>query len=296
MRSEFSLRCGNPQVAPPILGEGDTALRTARLCGPEQTEIGNHAAVGWGNAAIGLSRGGAAKTYPYAEANEDACAFATTPEGTLLAVADGHWGSDASRSAVDRLLEHHAALLLGPAHDGPAKPWESTARDLLVDLQQRILRAGGHHAPRPPRTTLCLALAFPERNVLNWLCVGDSLLFAVREGAACELGAAGETVRYLGSPADDAERLHGYARVGSESLRDFRALVLVTDGLSEPGIGVADPAASVETATDAGARAEDPELCALETVRALMDAGLAVQRQQRAGDNLAIAVGWLGAH
>lgn len=277
----------------PYTEEGDTALRTARLCGPEQTEVGNHAAVGWGSAAIGLSRGGAAKTYPYAEANEDACAFATTPEGTLLAVADGHWGSDASRTAIARLLEHHAAPLLGSPHAGPVEPWESTAQDLLVDLQQQILRAGGHLAPRSPRTTLCLALAFPERDRLNWLCVGDSLLFAVDAEAVRELGPAGEAVRYLGAPADDAERLHGYARLGSESLQNLHALVLVTDGLSEPGIGVADPTASVKEAARAGARAEDAELRALETVRALLQTGLAAHRQQRAGDNLAIAVGWL---
>lgn len=272
---------------------GDIALHTAKLCGPEQTEIGNHAAVGWGNAAIGLSRGGAAKTYPYVDANEDACAFANTSAGTLLAVADGHWGSDASLTAIIRLLEHHAERLLDPRQASSEESWESVAQALLVDLQQQILRAGGHRAPRSPRTTLSLALALPERDRLNWLCVGDSLLFAVGDGTVRELGAAGDVVRFLGAPADDAERLRGHARVGGEALRDCRALVLATDGLSEPGIGVADPAGSVQAAARVGAEAEDPELRALETVRALLATGLAAQHQQRAGDNLAIAVGWL---
>jgi len=227
------------------------------------------------------------------EANEDACAFATSSQGTLLAVADGHWGSDASRTAITRLLEHHAEPLLSPQRAGPAKPWDSSAPALLVDLQQQILRAGSHRGPRSPRTTLCLALAFPERDQLNWLCVGDSLLFAVGEGEVRELGAAGNVVRYLGSPADDAERLRGHTRLGSEALRGCDALVLATDGLSEPGIGVADPAESVQAAARAGANAEDPELHALETVRALLASGLSAQHQQGAGDNLAIAVGWL---
>lgn len=209
-------------------------------------------------------------------------------------MADGHWGSDASRAVVTRLIEYHAPLLLEPGHGDPADSWETTAQGLLVDLQQQILRAGSHRVPRSPRTTLCLTVAFPEHDLLNWLCVGDSLLFAVGEATVRELGVAGDAVRYLGSPADDAARLYGHARVGSDTLQSFQALVLVTDGLSEPGIGVADPAASVEAAAHAGARAGDPELRALETVRALLESGLSAHRQQRAGDNLAIAVGWLG--
>ena len=270
-------------------------MHTAKLCGPEQTQIGNHAAVGRGVAAIGLSRGGAAKTYRYRDPNEDACAFATSPAGMLLAVADGHWGWEGSQAAVLRLIETHAASLLATGDSGHSESWEATARTLLVDLQQQILRAGGHRGAKPPRTTLSLAIAFPERSLMNWLCVGDSLLFVVEEGGIHEIGAPVGAIHYLGSPADDAERLYAHARVGSRSLRDCRALVLATDGLSEPGIGVVDPAASIESASTSAARAEDPELCALETVRNLLEEVLSSQRRQRAGDNIAIAVGWLGA-
>ena len=270
-------------------------MHTANLCGPEQTQIGNHAAVGRGFAAIGLSRGGAAKTYRYRDPNEDACGFASSPAGMLLAVADGHWGYEGSQAAIGRLIESHAASLLASGDGEPPQPWEATARTLLIDLQQQILRAGGHRGAQPPRTTLSLAVAFPEQQLVNWLCVGDSLLFAVEERGAHEIGAPAGAIHYMGSPADDAERLSAHARVGSRSLRDCRALVLATDGLSEPGIGVVDPAASVASATASAARSQDPELRALETVRNLLEEVLSGQRRQRAGDNIAIAVGWLGA-
>ena len=89
--------------------------------------------------------------------------------------------------------------------------------------------------------------------------------------------------------------VRAHARLGTESLTGVRALVLATDGISEAGIGVDDPAASAAAAVRAGAGAEDPELRALETVRALLETGLDAHRQQKAGDNLAIAVGWLSA-
>ena len=249
--------------------------------------------MGWANAAIGLSRGGAAKTYRHTDLNEDACAFATGPEGTLLAVADGHWGSEASQAAITRLLEHHAPRLLEPRHGEAEASWESTVQELLVDLQGQILRVGKYRAPRSARTTFCLALALPGRDQLHWLNVGDSLLFAVGDGTVRELGPAPEAVGFLGTPADDAKRLLAHARRGSESLENLRALVLATDGLSEAGIGVADPAACAEAAVRAAARPEDPELSALETVRSVLDTGLTAHRTQKAGDNLAVAVGWL---
>ncbi|MFP8877670.1 MAG: protein phosphatase 2C domain-containing protein, partial [Myxococcota bacterium] len=177
-------------------------MHTANLCGPEQTQIGNHAAVGRGFAAIGLSRGGAAKTYAYRDPNEDSCGFASSPAGMLLAVADGHWGYEGSQAAVRRLIESHAASLLATGDSGPPQSWEATARTLLVDLQQQILRAGGHRGAQPPRTTLSLAVAFPERALMNWLCVGDSLLFAVEERGVHEIGAPAGAIHYLGSPAD----------------------------------------------------------------------------------------------
>ena len=71
------------------------------------------------------------------------------------------------------------------------------------------------------------------------------------------------------------------------------ALVLATDGLSEQGIGVADPAAVVAEAV-AQTRDSKPELRPLELGKRVSHAAMAAQREQAAGDNIGCAVLWLG--
>ena len=72
-----------------------------------------------------------------------------------------------------------------------------------------------------------------------------------------------------------------------------RALVLATDGISEPGIGLADPAAVI-AACAADCERRQPDLRPLGIARGLVEQALEAQRDQRAGDNIATAVAWLG--
>ena len=72
-----------------------------------------------------------------------------------------------------------------------------------------------------------------------------------------------------------------------------RPVVLATDGLSETGIGVIDPAGAVHGAAKAS-RAFEIELRALEIARRVGDAALEAHRANRAGDNIASAAIWLG--
>ena len=80
--------------------------------------------------------------------------------------------------------------------------------------------------------------------------------------------------------------------VGVEPLDAARAVVLATDGLSERGIGVSDPAGAVAAATsqvEAAPRALRPGNLA----RRVCECALGAQRRQRAGDNIGVAVAWL---
>jgi hypothetical protein len=75
------------------------------------------------------------------------------------------------------------------------------------------------------------------------------------------------------------------------SLEDVEAVVLATDGLSERGIGVTDPAAAV---TDAVAASADVDAVLRPSVlaRGLLETALDAHADQRAGDNIAVAC-WL---
>ena len=75
-------------------------------------------------------------------------------------------------------------------------------------------------------------------------------------------------------------------------LEGVRAIVLATDGLSEQGIGVADPGAAVAEALHQ-AEATAPELRAACAARRVAERALASHREQRSGDNLACAVVWI---
>jgi hypothetical protein len=117
--------------------------------------------------------------------------------------------------------------------------------------------------------------------------------------------AGGGEVRELGWPGLGRERTYflGYGdpegfpddfmHVGSCSLAGVEAIVLATDGLSETGIGVADPAAAVAEAV-AAARAAEASARPLETARGVAERALAAHGRQAAGDNIATAVLWLG--
>ena len=68
--------------------------------------------------------------------------------------------------------------------------------------------------------------------------------------------------------------------------------MLATDGLSEKGIGVADPGAAVAEALREAGSAE-PDLQALHAARGVARRAMEAHRKQRAGDNIAVAVLWL---
>ena len=83
-------------------------MRTALLLGRDHLELGAIGAISEGAVAIALSKGGALKTYPHIDPNEDAAAFAIGAAGLFVAVADGHHGAEGAELALEHLLVHCA--------------------------------------------------------------------------------------------------------------------------------------------------------------------------------------------
>jgi hypothetical protein len=81
--------------------------------------------------------------------------------------------------------------------------------------------------------------------------------------------------------------------VDVRSLRGERAVVLASDGFSQPGIGVTDPEAAISEAARDAERA-DPARASLELARGVVQRAVDVQRASRSGDNVSAAVFWLG--
>jgi Protein phosphatase 2C len=268
--------------------------RQALLRGREHTLLGRISAIAERAAAIAISRGGARKTYAHKDPNEDAAGFAASEHGTAILVADGHSGYAAAEIAIEHWLEVHAARWLAPATPNWAARWNDAAVELIADLNNAVIEAADPRGLELSRTTLALAIARPLEAQLAYLSIGDSHIFCVGRDGVREIAAAPpQRTAYLGHPGHDAGALGPALRFGSAPLDALRGVVLATDGLSERGIGVADPAAAVAGAA-ADAQAEAPALRPLALARALAERALAAQRRQRAGDNVATAVFWNG--
>ena len=98
--------------------------------------------------------------------------------------------------------------------------------------------------------------------------------------------------KFLGHEPRKPSQLARDVRIEVQPLGDARALLAVTDGLSERGIGVEDPSEAVKMAV-ASADATAASARGSVAARALVDAALAAHRKNDAGDNIAAAVAWL---
>jgi serine/threonine protein phosphatase PrpC len=265
-------------------------VRCAQLRGPEHVSFGAVAVVAEGGLGIALSRGGAPKPYAHREANEDYAGFAWSEWGAVLAVADGHQGSGAASLAVERALAH-------------APRWLERAPIALLDrfrAESDALIGGTHreivqrHGSSGSRTTLAVALARPGEGWLGLISVGDSLLFTCGAAGAHRIrGDERSEATFLGTARLDVADLAASTFVDVRPLRGERAVVIASDGFSQPGIGVKDPEAAIsETCRDA--ERGDPARASLELARGVVQRALDVQRRNRSGDNVGAAVLWLG--
>lgn len=188
------------------------------------------------------------------KANEDCLGISASGDETLLAIADGHWGREASELAVDKTMEMFRLMTR------PAKENETRARfyALFEQINQELFDlAMEHPGALAPETTLivCQLRDFESEKYLFWSSFGDSYLLLLRDNQLIQLnslnaywlgmlsrmsetsmtrqlnlkGIFGES-RYIGV-ADGLE-------TGIEKLQSGDMILLCTDGLigSDEGI------------------------------------------------------------
>jgi len=267
-------------------------VRFALLRGREHVELGAIEAVAEAGLAIALSRGGAPKRYPHSDPNEDAAAFALGSAGSCVAVADGHGGCESAEIALLHLLAEPAAQWTEAPGPLDAKSWQRQVLAVLSDTNRDVRRERTPREGRGARTTLGLVVVLPGRGLLLSAAVGDSHLFVVDAVGVREVAPAGTEIGYLGDAHEGPQALAEITRIAAEPLAGLRAAVLVTDGLSERGIGVVSPTAAVTEAVRNAAHAHR-DTRGLVLARTVAEAALEAHRRNRAGDNVAVAALWL---
>jgi len=265
------------------------------LRGREHLEI---AAIGLraeAEAAIALSIGGAPKVYAHTDPNEDVALLVRCERGLVLAVADGHGGFEAAEIALETVREWTGVL---PDRIESAAEWRSLVLAVMARASERIRgqRAGGGR--RLSRSTLALAVVDAAYGAVHWASIGDSHVFHVAKGVL-DLAQAWKhdhpdeaRTYFLGFADETEESLAARCRIGDEPLAGSQALVLVTDGLSERGIGVDEPEDVVARAVAAAATLPTAER-APALARGVIEAALAAHKRRRSGDNVAAAAAWL---
>ena len=222
------------------------------------------------NVAIGIARGWQPKPYPYLDPNEDVTAAIVGDRATLLVVADGHRGHEASRAAVMSVLRR-----LGE-DPPPANLGDDGLVELFDDAGQAVVSAtAGLRSPRgDSRTTLVVALLAPGR--LQWASMGDSSLFLADGNAGLEV--TEPTRSFVGEPMTRREVALSLAR-GVVDVPPGAWVVLASDGYTDYLPAPASPA----EATRVWLRGTTDPVSAVKT---LLDKA----RVGGAGDNVAVAV------
>lgn len=288
-----------PEIDPNrgLVAVSEDAVRSARLFGRDHHTVGHLAVIAEGSAAITLSRGGARKTYDHTEPNEDAVLFAHAGRGLLLAVADGHHGAAGAQVVIEHLESEWARRWVGDTpFDLDPDAWRRESGRALVAANHAVMADAGRRGLPPAPTTLALVLTRPDEGCALWAGIGDSHVFVIDENRAIDVlghAQADRRASFLGYESLDERSLIERAASGVMPLAGLEALVLATDGLSETGIGVPDPAEAVHRATRS-VHTFPSELRPLELARAVGDAALEAHRRNRAGDNIATAAAWLG--
>lgn len=177
--------------------------------------------------------------------NEDALGVAVSESETVLAIADGHWGRDASEIAVSKAVE-----LLGEEFR-PSEASETRARLFALfeqvnnDLYELAVSAPGAPAPE---TTLIVCHIKPAdfRKYLYWASFGDSYLFLLRDGRLKQLNSLNPFwLGYLSRLSERADTRSILMRFLSEEAR----YVGVASGL-ETGIEILEPGDVIFLCTD----------------------------------------------
>lgn len=272
-------------------------LRSGILLGQKFPHLGAIDTVAEGAAAAAISRGGASKVYKHVDPNEDAALWATGPGGTLLAVADGHNGTHGARAAVEALARDTSNIAC--ALEAPCSGEAAWCEWLYATVQatnEGIVQETKARQLGPAPTTLCIAILRPAEGAWAWAGVGDSHVFSFDGDGARDRGWKGHSPRrerahFLGVAEESWHRSN--TALGWGTLEGVESIVLATDGLSEHGIGVEDPAATVAQAAASACAIPVPRR-AQWLAREVAQRANASHRQNKSGDNISTAV-WVSS-
>jgi len=213
--------------------------------------------------AIGLSRGRFPKGYPHLDPNEDGVIAATDGRAAVMAVADGHNGFDAARTAL-LSIGHEVPDLLEAPGSGAELALRGCFQRVADQIDHRLKGIGGRGADSG--TTLTAAIV--SSSAVSVLGLGDSVCVVIR----------GSRVRRVGGDAPYLRRgATAAAAVGGRwKLRSGDLVMLATDGLID-FLGQRWRRRIADLATDA-----TPAELVLRSIEAACAGG--------AGDNIAVAV------
>jgi serine/threonine protein phosphatase PrpC len=179
----------------------------------------------YSNIAYGISVGVMAK------ANEDCLGISVSGDEILMAVADGHWGMEASELAIDKTMEMIRST------PRPSKEGETRARfyALFEQINQELFVMGmAHPGALTPETTLivCQLKEFQSEKYLYWSSFGDSYLFVFRNNGLIQVNSL--NAYWLGMLSRMSDT------TGVEKLYAGDTILLCTDGLIGSDEGVPD--------------------------------------------------------
>lgn len=216
--------------------------------------------------AIALDRGRHPKRVRSRHPNEDVVAAAYAGGLPVLAVADGHYGSEAAMLAVAGILDWAARE---PAPDTSSGALASVVEELVVAMARELEQPTCGNSDSA--TTLVVGVV--DEHELRWVSVGDSSLFVVTQGSGVRVNPTEH--HYLGTKA--ARRgLGRHVHHGVVPRRGDEVVVAVSDGVTDH---VRHPADAIAAAVTTAA---SPDAAASLIVDLAGDAG--------AGDNVAVAV------
>lgn len=191
------------------------------------------------NAGLGTSCGAISKP------NEDALGIAVAGSETVLTIADGHWGRDASEIAVSKAVE------LLHEKNRPSRDSETRARLFALfeqvnnDLYNLAVSTPG--APAPETSLIvCHIKEADTGKYLYWSSFGDSYLYLLRNGNLKQLNTLNPFwLGYLSKLSEKAETRSILMRF----LADEARYTGVASGL-ETGIETLEPGDMVFLCTD----------------------------------------------
>jgi len=188
--------------------------------------------------------------------NEDCLGISILEEDILLAIADGHWGRDASELAIQKAMDMF--------HSTDRLPRENEIRARFYALFEQINRelfekAMANPGASAPETTLivCHVKEILAEKYLYWSSFGDSFLFVFRRDELIQLNSL--NAYWLGMLSRLAENSQTRQLV-LKSLFGESRYVGVADGL-ETGIEKLQPGDMIVLCTDGmiGSDEEVPE-------------------------------------